>query len=119
MGKRRGQRGDKPEYHCASVSWGAGSLYMLLRLLEEPLLKLNMVIFVNMGAEFKGVLHMRDKLLPTLEERGIVYKEIDVSEEFLYDMYERPVKNRETGEIHRIGYSWCGGPCRWGTGLKL
>lgn len=119
MEKRIGQTGVKPEYHCASVSWGAGSLYMLLRLLEEPLLKLNMVVFVNMGAEFEATLHMRDKLLPVLAERGIVYKEIDVSEKFLHDMYKHPVKDRETGEIHRIGYSWCGGPCRWGTSLKL
>ena len=119
MGKRRGQKGSKPEFYCASVSWGAGSLYMLLRLLEEPLLKLNMVVFVNMGADFKATLNMRDKLLPILAKHGIVYKEIDVSKEFSYDMYERPVKNRKTGEIHRVGHSWCGGPCRWGTGLKL
>ena len=119
MGKREGQTGGKPELYCASVSWGAGSLYMLLRLLEEPLLKLNMVVFVNMGEEFDASLKMRDKLLPVLAKRGIVYKEIDMSEEFSYGMYERPVKNRKTGEIHRVGYSWCGGPCRWGTGLKL
>lgn len=119
MGKRKGQNGTKPEYHCASVSWGAGSLYMLLKLLEEPLLKLNMVVFVNMGADFTATLKMRDKLLPELAKSGIAYKEIDVSKEYLYDMYERPVKNRETGEIHRMGHSWCGGPCRWGTGLKL
>ena len=118
MEKRKGQIGKKPIIYCASVSWGAGSLYMLLGLLEDPLLKLNMVVFVNMGEEFTATLKMRDKLLPVLAKRGIVYKEIDVSEEFAFGMYKRPVESMETGRI-RYGYGFCGGPCRWGTGLKL
>ena len=119
MEKRKGQIGDKPVIYCASVSWGAGSLYMLLRLLEDPLLKLNMVVFVSLGQDFSATLKMRDRLLPVLAAKGIAYKEIDVSSQFVYDMFERPVRSMETGEIHRIGHSWCGGPCRWGTGLKL
>ena len=119
MGKNVKKNAGKPLFYCASVSWGAGSLYMLLRLLETPEQKLNMVIFVNMGREFGAVLRMRDQMLPVLRDRGILYKEIDVSEQFEYDMQKRPVRCKERGEIHRTGYGWCGGPCRWGTGLKL
>ena len=34
-------------------------------------------------------------------------------------MFEKPVKKRGTNIIHKYGYSWCGGICRWGTTDKL
>ena len=33
-------------------------------------------------------------------------------------MFVHPVKSRETGKIHKYGYGWCGGACRWGTTEK-
>ena len=35
-----------------------------------------------------------------------------------WDMFCRPVRSRETGEVHKRGYGWCGGLCRWGTTKK-
>lgn len=122
MGKRKQPQKHtdrRPTICCASVSFGAGSLYMLLRLLEEENLQLNMVIFVNMGKEFAGVMAMKEAVLPLLRQKGIAYQELDASKQFDYDAKSRPVKNKETGEIHRIGYGWCGGGCRYGTSLKL
>ena len=111
--------GNKPDFHCASVSWGAGSLYMLLKLLEDPCQKLNMVLFVNMGKEFDALLRMRDKVLPILQAKGIAYVEIDVSEKFEHLMFHKEVHDRETGEVHRVGHGFCGAFCRYGTRLKL
>ena len=34
-------------------------------------------------------------------------------------MLEKPVKKRGTNIIHKKGYSWCGGTCRWATSEKL
>ena len=42
---------------------------------------------------------------------------IKPKESFEYMMFDKPVK-RKDGKGVKIGYSWCGGTCRWGTALK-
>ena len=100
------------EYYIASVSWGKDSLYMLLRLMEAGA-PLNEVAFYDTGMEFQAIYDIRDKVLPTLAERGIKYTEFHTKRPFLYDMLEKPV-NGKNG--FHLGYSWCGGCAPPGTG---
>ena len=99
----------------ASVSFGKDSLAMLLLLLEknEPL---DEVIFYNSGMEFESIYHIRDRVKPILEQRGIRFTEAKPNAPFLYYMLEKPVNSKKNG--FHLGYSWCGGPSRWGTKLK-
>lgn len=102
--------------YIASVSWGKDSLCMLLLLIEKEY-PLDEVVFFDTGMEFQAIYNTRDKVLPLLKEHGITYTELYPKEHFLWNMLERPVKER-SGLVHK-GYSWCGGPCRWGTTEKL
>jgi len=101
--------------HIASVSFGKDSLAMLLILIanRKPL---DEVVFYNTGKEFKAIYDTRDKILPLLEEKGIKYTELYPDMPFDYMAFEKPV-NGKNG-VH-LGYSWCGGVCRWGTTAKL
>lgn len=101
----------------ASVSWGKDSTAMLHLLIENghgP----DEVVFYDTGAEFEAIYAERDKTLPILYEHGIKYTELRPREPFFYSMLARPVRSRATGKVHRHGYGWCGGPCRWGTSEK-
>lgn len=99
----------------ASVSFGKDSLAMLLLLLEKEK-PLDEVIFYDSGMEFQAIYDIRDRVKPTLEQRGIRFTEVKPGVPFLYDMLERPVNSKKYGFY--LGYGWCGGPCRWGTKLK-
>lgn len=77
------------------------------------------VVFYDTGKEFQAIYDTRDKVLPLLQERGIKYTELHPEKSFDYLMYETPVRKRGTKIIHKYGYSWCGGVCRWGTTAKL
>ena len=101
----------------ASVSWGKDSLAMLHLLIERGKSP-DEVVFYDTGAEFDAIYAERDWTLPLLAERGIKYTELRPKEPFFYSMLVRPVRSRATGEVHRRGYGWCGGPCRWGTTEK-
>ena len=101
----------------ASVSWGKDSLAMLHLLIERETPP-DEVVFYDTGAEFDAIYAERDRTLPLLAEHGIKYTELRPREPFFYSMLARPVRSRSTGEVHRRGYGWCGGPCRWGTTEK-
>ena len=110
---------DKNQWFIASVSWGKDSLAMLHLLLDEkdeP--ALNEVVFFDTGMEFDAIYNERDRILPLLAAMGIEYTELKPKEPFLHKMFVHPVKSRETGKIHKYGYGWCGGACRWGTTEK-
>ena len=102
--------------YVASCSFGKDSLAMLLRLLEENR-PLDEVIFYDTGMEFNAIYNIRDKVVCLLEEKGIKYTELYPKEPFEYTMFEKPVKTRDGRE--KMGYSWCGGRCRWGTTKKI
>lgn len=104
-------------WHMASVSWGKDSLAMLHELINRGY-PLNEVVFYDTGMEFDAIYRERDKMVPMLEALGIDYTELTPSEPFWFSMFARPVKSRKTGEIHKRGYGWCGGACRWGTTAK-
>lgn len=101
----------------ASVSWGKDSLAMLHWLIERGM-PLDEVVFYDTAMEFEAIYRERDSMLPLLKECGIRYTELAPTEPFWYSMFARPVKSRKTGEVHKYGYGWCGGPCRWGTTAK-
>lgn len=103
--------------HIASVSFGKDSLAMLLLLIEKGY-PLDEVIFYDTGMEFQAIYDIRDKVVPMLKANGIKYTELSSEKTFEYWMFEHPVKKRGSKEIHKHGYSWCGGTCRWGTAQK-
>lgn len=106
------------KYYVASVSHAKNSVAMLHLILQNPeKYPLNHVVFVNTGFEFEAVYDVRNQVVSMLGELEIPYTELDISEQFRYSMLERNIHTRSG--VEKIGYGWCGGPCRWGTSLKL
>lgn len=105
-------------YYVSSLSMGKDSVCQTLMLIEKGY-PLDEAVFFNTGMEFRALYYTRDKLVPILQANGIKYTELHPETPFLYSMLERPVKKRGTDIIHKYGYSWCGGTCRWGTSEKL
>ena len=104
--------------HCiASVSWGKDSLAMLLVLIRDGY-KLDEVVFFDTGMEFDAIYDVRDQTLSMLKDRGIEYTELKPKNPMWWSMFARPVKKRGTDIVHKHGYGWCGGTCRWGTTEK-
>ena len=104
-------------WHIASVSWGKDSLAMLLKLMDlgEPL---DEVVFFDTGMEFQAIYDTRDRAVPLLRRKGIHYTELRPRHPMGWSMFCRPVKKSGTSTVHRHGYGWCGGVCRWGTTEK-
>lgn len=123
--KNMGKGSRKPEvskkkFYVATVSHGKDSAYMVVYLLSHrDKYPLDLVLYVNTGMEFDAVYEARDRCCKMLKNANIPYVEIDIGEAFQHSMFSKPVCKQGTNEVHRIGYSWCGGPCRWGTSLKL
>lgn len=104
--------------YIASCSFGKDSLAMLLLLIERKY-PLDEVVFYDTGKEFQAIYDTRDMVLPLLKSLGIKYTELTPEMSFDFKMFDKPVKKRGTDIIHKHGYSWCGGTCRWGTTDKL
>lgn len=103
--------------HIASVSWGKDSLAMLLKLIELDE-QLDEVVFFDTGMEFQAIYDTRDEVLPMLEHECIRYTELRPRNPMWWSMFCRPVRKRGTDVVHKHGYGWCGGACRWGTAEK-
>lgn len=101
----------------ASVSWGKDSMAMLWMLIDSGT-PVDEVLFFDTGMEFDAIYRERDRMLPVLAEHGIRYTELRPKNPMWWNMLCRPVKSRKTGEVHKTGYGWCGGACRWGTTEK-
>ncbi len=78
----------------ASVSFGKDSLATLLLLLEKKM-PLDEVIFYNSEMEFDCIYHIRDRIKPVLEQRGIRFTEVKPGVPFLYNMLDRPVDSKK------------------------
>lgn len=104
--------------HIYSVSFGKDSVAMLLLGIDKGL-PIDEVVFFNIGVEFDAIYSVRNMILPILAERGIKYTELEIDKPFYYYMFEKPVCKKGTKIVHKYGYGWCGGNCRWGTTLKL
>jgi len=106
--------------HIACVSCGKDSLEMLHFVIANPdRYPLDFVVFVNTGMEFDAVYVVWERVKQFLKQKEIPYQMIDISEQFRHYMFDKEICKKGTKEVHRIGYGWCGGACRWGTGLKL
>lgn len=104
-------------WRIASVSWGKDSLAMLHILIRDGY-ELDEVVYFDTGMEFDAIYEVRDQTLPLLDEHNIKYTELKPKNPMWWSMFARPVRSRETGKVHKHGYGWCGGPCRWGTTEK-
>lgn len=104
--------------YVASVSFGKDSLAMLLLLIAKKY-PLDEVVFYDTGKEFQAIYNLRDRIMPLLKQHNIKYAELSPPMSFDYKMFDKPVCKRGTKTIHKYGYSWCGGTCRWGTTDKL
>ena len=91
-------------------------MLLLLIKLKYPL---DEVVFYDTGKEFQAIYNLRDKVKLLLESKGIKFTQLKPLMTFDYKMFDKPVRKRGTNEIHKYGYSWCGGTCRWGTTDKL
>jgi hypothetical protein len=89
---------------------------MLLLLIESN--EVHEVMFYDTDMEFQSIYDTAEKVKPLLEEKGIKYTVLKPEMSFEYKMFEKPVVNRDGSGVH-LGYSWCGGVCRWGTTDKL
>lgn len=98
--------------YIASVSFGKDSLAMLLRLIKEKY-PLDEVIFFDTGMEYDPIYDIRDKVKIILEEQKIKYTELHPDKSFMYYF------NEHVNKDNSIGWSWCGGLCRWMTSFKL
>lgn len=102
----------------ASCSFGKDSLAMVLMLIEKEY-PLDEVVFYDTGKEFKAIYNLRDRVKKLLENESITFTVLYPDMPFDYKMFEKPVCKRGTSIVHRHGYSWCGGTCRWGTTDKI
>lgn len=102
--------------YIASVSFGKDSLAMLLKIIEMGY-PLDEVVFYDTGMEFSCIYNIRDKVRVMLDQIGIGYTELKPKYDFMWQMFEKPINVGK--ENYHLGYSWCGGVCRWGTRDKL
>lgn len=96
--------------YIASVSFGKDSLAMLLKLLELSY-PLDYVVFYDTGMEFEPIYELEKKVKTML--KGVEYVRLSNERSFDYWFSEHVKKSGD------VGYSWCGGLCRWATRHKL
>ena len=104
-------------YYIASVSLGKDS-YAMVNLIIDKGLPLDEVVFYDTGAEFPCIYRLWEVLKRRLEDNNIKYTTLHPSTPFFDKMFNVTVKNR-CGDGTHLGYSWCGGRCRWGTTEKV
>ena len=95
-----------------SCSFGKDSLAMLLKLLELKY-PIDEVVFVDTGMEFQAIYDIETRVKELLKQANIKYTRLELPKQFEYYMFEHKTKSG------KLGYSWCGCVCRWGTTLKL
>lgn len=97
--------------HIASFSGGKDSTAMVLRLIEEKC-PLDAVVFFDTQLEFGAVYSVIDQIKGIVERHGIRFVTLRAKDSVWLDMLARPTRSG------KFGYGWCGGKCRWITGLK-
>ena len=79
------------------------------------------VLYYESGMDFPCIEANAKKMEAFVRSKGIKFTTVRPKEPFLYYMLhkERKVYD-ENGQEHKVyGYGFCGGPCRYGTGLKI
>lgn len=103
------------QYTIASVSCGKDSLVIPHEYIKRGL-RLDEVMMYDTGMEFQAIYDEWASLVKILDENGIKHTVLKPEYEFCWQMFERPVNQGKENE--HLGYSWCGGTCRWGTADK-
>lgn len=98
--------------HILSFSGGKDSTFLLLELIRRKY-PLDEVVFFDTGWEFPVMYEHIEKCKKICEENGIEFVTLHPEKPFDYYMFEHIPKSGKQG------YSWCGGVCRWGTGMKI
>lgn len=82
---------------------------------------LDEVLYFESGCDFPCIEHNAKEMRKYCEEHGVRFTTVYPEEPFLYQMLQKPIcKTDADGNIYyKSGYGFCGGPCRWGTGLKI
>ena len=88
---------------------------MILELIRRKY-PLDLVLFFDGGKEFKAIYDVWEQVKDILDENEIRWDVITPKYDFDYCFNEKPVNTRNGEE--KVGYSWCGGVCRWMTKLK-
>lgn len=102
--------------YIASCSGGKDSVAMVLWLIKNKC-PLDLVLFVNLGAEFPALYTVIEQIKYICQQNGIEFREIKPSRDFFEQMLVARVEKRD-GTV-QYGSKWCGGTCRWGTALKM
>jgi 3'-phosphoadenosine 5'-phosphosulfate sulfotransferase (PAPS reductase)/FAD synthetase len=98
--------------HILSFSGGKDSTFLLLELIrrKEPL---GEVVFFDTGWEYKVMYEHIEKCKKICKEHDIKFVTLHPEKSFDYWMFDHVAKDGA------VGFSWCGGLCRWGTRLKI
>ena len=102
-------------YTIASVSCGKDSIVIPYECIRRNL-RLDEVIMYDTGMEFQAIYNEWAALVKLLDKNGIKHTVLHPEYSFCWQMFERPVNVGKENE--HLGYSWCGGTCRWGTADK-
>lgn len=102
--------------YIASNSNGKDSLWMILELVRRKC-PLDLVLFFDGGKEFESIYDTWERVKQILDENNIKWDVVTPEHDFDYCFSEKPVNTRDGSE--KVGYSWCGGVCRWMTSLKI
>jgi len=106
----------KKNIYIASLSGGKDSVAMVHRIIKEGW-RLDIVVFYDGGMEFKATYKVVAQVEKLCKKHGIKFVRLTPEKSFEYKAFAMPV-NAQDGST-KIGYSWCGGCCRWATTDKL
>ena len=98
--------------YILSFSGGKDSTYLLLELIRRNY-PLDEVVFFDTGWEYDVMYDHVDQCRRLCEDNAILFTALHPDRDFDYLMFEHHIAGGKKG------YSWCGGPCRWGTRIKI
>jgi 3'-phosphoadenosine 5'-phosphosulfate sulfotransferase (PAPS reductase)/FAD synthetase len=98
--------------YILSFSGGKDSTFLLLELIRRRY-PLDEVVFFDTGWEFPAMYDHIEKCKRLCRRHDIAFVTLHPKKPFDYWMFDHVTRSGKQG------YSWCGGPCRWGTSLKL
>ena len=90
---------------------GKDSTALLLELIRRRE-RLDEVVTFDTGWEFSAMYEHLERCKRICEQNGIKFVVLHPDVDFDYLAFEHITKNG------KVGYSWCGGNCRWGTTIK-
>lgn len=102
-------------YYIANYSGGKDSEAMVRELIRRKY-PLDEVVAFDGGWEFYCVQRNWENMRAYVESKGIKFKILRPECSFQSLMLNKVVNKGKSNE--HIGYSWCGGSCRWGTTIK-